>query len=193
MDTILMGERIRSLRRERGMTQLELASRLHVSDKTVSKWERGQGCPDVSILPLLVDALGADAAGLLTPQPANDPVNGNLMKTRFYICPVCGNLLTGTADASVCCCGKRLAPVTPTRAGNDEKLSVERIESEWYITSTHEMTKAHYISFVAFLTGDTVILKKLYPEWSMETRLPTGRHGKLVWYCTRHGMFEMPV
>lgn len=193
MNAIEMGQRIRELRTEQKLTQAELAKRLNVSDKAVSKWERGQGCPDVAILPYLTEVLGADAAGLLSPKKANPPVSGNLLKTRFFVCPVCGNILTGTTDASVCCCGKRLSPVAAKRADEAEKLRVERIESEWYVSSDHAMTKSHYISFLAFLTGDTVILKKLYPEWSMEARIPTLRHGKLVWYCTEHGLFEQLV
>lgn len=51
MDQTKIGLLIRSLRRERGLTQLELAQRLGVTDRAVSKWERCQGCPDVSLLP----------------------------------------------------------------------------------------------------------------------------------------------
>ena len=53
MDCEKIGKLIRSLRRERGLTQLGLAEQMHISDKAVSKWERGLGCPDVSLLPEL--------------------------------------------------------------------------------------------------------------------------------------------
>lgn len=39
------------------------------------------------------------------------------------------------------------------------------------------------------LTGDTVVTRKRYPEWNIETRLPYFRHGILVWYCNQHGLF----
>ena len=50
---------IRRLRRELGLTQLQLAGRLGVSDKAVSKWERGLGSPEVSTLPRLSQVLGS--------------------------------------------------------------------------------------------------------------------------------------
>ena len=56
------------------------------------------------------------------------------------------------------------------------------------MTSGHEMGREHYISFIAFLSNDTLILKKLYPEWSLEARFPFYARGTLFWYCTRHGL-----
>ena len=55
MDQIKMGHLIRQMRKKAGLTQMELAERLCVSDKAVSKWERGQGVPDVSIFPALAE------------------------------------------------------------------------------------------------------------------------------------------
>ena len=51
MDHTKIGGLIRRLRQERGLTQRQLAERMGISDKTVSKWERGMGCPDLSLLP----------------------------------------------------------------------------------------------------------------------------------------------
>ena len=65
MDCGKVGALIGRLRRERGLTQRELAGRLLVSDKAVSKWERGAGCPDVSLLAPLAEELGVDLAALL--------------------------------------------------------------------------------------------------------------------------------
>ena len=86
-----------------------------------------------------------------------------------------------------------LSPLEAVKATVDEKLTVERIENELYITSEHEMTKEHYISFVAFVNGDTVYFRKLFPEWNMETRLPFRAHGMLMWYCNQHGLFYQYV
>ena len=55
------------------------------------------------------------------------------------------------------------------------------------------MRREHYISFVVFLTGDTLIVKKLYPEWELETTLPFFAHGTLLWYCTKHGLFSQQI
>ena len=60
-----MGEQIAELRREKGMTQRELAERLHVTDKAVSKWERDLACPDTATLPVLADLLGCGVEELL--------------------------------------------------------------------------------------------------------------------------------
>ena len=53
-----VGRFIRQLRTSKNMTQKELAEKLFITDKAISKWERGLGCPDISILPLLADSLG---------------------------------------------------------------------------------------------------------------------------------------
>lgn len=71
MDNIRTGALIRRLRRELGLTQLQLAGRLGVSDKAVSKWERGLGSPEVSTLPRLSQVLGVDLARML--QGGSDP------------------------------------------------------------------------------------------------------------------------
>ena len=65
MDNIRTGALIRRLRRELGLTQLQLAGQLGVSDKAVSKWERGLGSPEVSTLPRLSQVLGVDLARML--------------------------------------------------------------------------------------------------------------------------------
>ena len=72
-------------------------------------------------------------------------------------------------------------------------VSLEQVEDEVFLHMDHPMTKSHYISFVAFLTGDTVLLRKQYPEWNLQTRLPVFAHGRLLWYCTRHGLFYQNV
>ena len=93
----------------------------------------------------------------------------------------------------VSCCGKKLKMLKPEKAEENSRLSVEVIENEYFISSDHEMTREHYISFIAFLTGDTLILRKQYPEWNLQTRLPFFAHGRLIWYCTRHGLFYQNI
>lgn len=194
MDAVKTGALIRALRREIGLTQRELAARLHVSDKAVSKWERGCGCPDVSLLPALSGALAVDLDRLLAGDLGeNDLVGGNMKKLKFYVCPQCGNILTAAAEAGVSCCGKKLAALAPRKADAAEKLDVEVIENDYFVTADHEMTKEHYISFVALLTGDTLVLRRQYPEWDLQARLPRLGHGMLVWYCNRHGLFYQLV
>lgn len=194
MDCAKIGKLIRSLRREQKLTQSQLAERMNISDKAISKWERGFGCPDVSLLPELSRIFGVNLEELLSGElNVNDPVGGNMKKLKFYVCPDCGNFLTAAAEASVSCCGKKLQPLLPHKADEAEKLCVELIENDYYISTEHEMTKQHYISFVALLTSDSVMLKKLYPEWNVQARIPRIGHGMLVWYCTQHGLMYQTV
>ena len=194
MDNVKIGNLINKLRKEKGMTQLQLAERLHISDKTVSKWERGQGCPDVSLLTDLSRVFGVDLEKLLSGQlDTNEETGGNMKKLNFYVCPECGNVITAMTDVGISCCGKKLQPLEAVKAQEGEKLSVENIENDYYISSDHPMLKEHYISFVALLTGDTLTLKKQYPEWDLQVRITGRTHGKLLWYCTEHGLFYQLV
>lgn len=194
MDQIRTGSLIRRLRLAHGMTQLALAERLCVSDKAVSKWERGCGAPDISILPRLAEALGVSAETLLRgDMEENDMNNGDMRKLRFYVCPDCGNLLVSADEAAVTCCGKRLAPLDPKRPDEENALCAEQNDGGWFVTSAHPMERGHYISFAALLTADTLVVRKLYPEWGLETRLPYFRRCTLLWYCTRDGLFAQEL
>lgn len=122
MDQARTGALIRALRQNKQLTQRQLADAIGVSDKAVSKWERGCGTPD---------------------------------------------------------------------AGH--RLAAELSDGEWYLTSDRPMRREHYLSFAALVNEDTVVLRRLYPEWGAQTRLPYFAHGTLLWYCTRHGLFALPV
>ena len=75
------GELIRSLRKERGLTQQQLACRMSISDKTVSKWERGAGSPDLSMFPLLSELFGVEIDVLLSGElNSNDQTGGNMKR-----------------------------------------------------------------------------------------------------------------
>lgn len=161
MNQIQTGQLIRQLRLARRMTQRTLAERIGVTDKAVSKWEHGCGVPDVETLPILADVLQADVKALLSGSlDEAKSASGNLRRVCFFVCPVCGNVIA------------------------------VRDDGEWYITSPHEMTRAHHIRFLAIVSTDIVCLRHLYPEWTLETRLPMLPHAKLIWYCTQHGLFE---
>ena len=192
MDQIKTGELIRILRTQKGLTQKALAEAVGVGDKAVSKWERGLGCPDVSLLPELSRVLGVGLEALLSGAlDANDQERGNMKKLKFYVCPECGNFIAAAAEAGVSCCGRTLLPLEPQKP--EEPLSVEKIDDSWFVSSPHPMTKDHYVSFAALLTGDTLFLRRLYPEWDLQTRIPAFGHGILLWYCTQHGLFRQII
>ena len=116
-----------------------------------------------------------------------------MKKMKFHICPDCENLVTSLADAAVTCCGRKLEPITPVKATEEESLSVQIIEHDFFVSSEHEMTKEHYITFVALMTADTILLKKQYPQWDLQVRIPIISHGKLIWHCSKHGLFWQNV
>lgn len=194
MQNIKIGSIIRVLRIEKEMTQKQLADKMNISDKTISKWERGLGCPDISLLAELSNILGVDLGVLLSGElVTNNLIGGNMKKTKYYICNVCHNISLCTGNAEVSCCGRKLEEQTMQKADESNKLSIEVIEDDWFITSSHPMNKDHYISFVAFATGDRIQIIKQYPEWDMQLRVPKRGHGMLLWYCIKHGLYYQLV
>lgn len=190
MDCNKVGDLIFALRKEKGMTQRQLAETMNISDKTISKWERGLGCPDVSLLHELSVALNVNIEKILLGDlEANNTDGGNMKRLRFYMCPNCGNVITATSEAEVCCCGRKMVPLVAKPAEGEHCLNVEYIENDFYITFPHEMNKDHYISFIAYVTYDKVLFVKLYPEQGSEVRIPRLPKGKLYFGCSKHGLW----
>lgn len=182
------GQLIRKFRNEKNLTQKQLAEILNVSNKTVSKWETGNGLPDISILAEIADLFGTDIKTLLNGNlNENEGECGNMKKLKFYVCPECGNIVTSTAETDIICCGKKLLPPEMKKA-DSEKLSAKYHDGEWYITTDHPMTKEHYISFVAYLNDSNLMLFRQYPEWQINLHIPCPPTGRLVWYCNRCGL-----
>ena len=189
MDQKRTGEMIRQLRTEMKLTQKQLAERINVSDKAVSKWERGNGCPDIGLLSSLAEVFGTDVNVLLTGKiNLNESEKGDMKKIRFYVCPKCGNIITSSSEADITCCGSRLTAQEPRKAEESEMLNVEDLGGELFITTDHPMTKEHYISFVAYVGDSSAMIFRQYPEWNMQITMPLYRLGRLVWYCTEHGL-----
>ncbi|MBC5997184.1 helix-turn-helix domain-containing protein [Romboutsia ilealis] len=194
MDCKKVGKLIYELRKEKNMTQKQVAELMNISDKTISKWERGLGCPDVSLLLGLSDIFGVSIEGILSGEiNLNEISGGNMKNIKFYICDKCGNLITSTSEASISCCGKKMEAAVAKKAEDAHRLNVEPIENELFITTEHEMKKEHYITFVAHVKGDRVQIVKQYPEWDMQFRLNQVGRGKLYFYCINHGLFYQIV
>ena len=190
MDCNKVGKLILSLRKENRMTQKQLADAMNISDKTISKWERGLGCPDVSLLRELSEILDVNIERILLGNlEPNDADGGNMKKVKFYVCSNCGNTLTATGEAEVSCCGRKLVPLVPNLADEIHKLTVEEVENDFYVTFTHEMSKTHYISFIAYVTCDRALLIRLYPEQNGEVRFPKMYGGKIYYCCNQHGLW----
>ena len=194
MDRYVTGDVIRSLRESKGLTQEELAKRLFVSGKAVSKWETGKGYPDISLLEPLSKALGISVIELLSGQSIrNKNRAANLIRGCWYVCPVCGNVLWGTGAAVVSCCGITLPPLEPEVPDEAHRVKVERVEDEYLVTVDHPMIKDHYFSFLAAVSDDAVQLKKLYPEGPALSRFRIEGVRRVYGYCNRHGLFEVKL
>jgi DNA-binding XRE family transcriptional regulator/desulfoferrodoxin (superoxide reductase-like protein) len=191
MNTYVTSATIKQLREARKLTQAELAERIGVSSKTISKWETAKGLPDVSLLQPLAQALGISLIELMNGEPiSNKNTSANMLRSKFYVCPLCGNILQGTGDSVISCCGITLPALEAEEADEEHGISIESVEDEHFITVHHPMTKEHFISFVAFVTSDRIQMVKFYPEGNAETRLQLRGSGMLYWYCNHHGLFK---
>ena len=191
MNRYVTGSMIKRLRENSRMTQRQLAERLGVSDKAVSKWETGRGYPDISLLTPLSAALGVSVIELLA---GEDVTNRNrafdMRRLKFYVCPICGNVIQSAGAAVVSCCGIVLPPL---EAEPDSELSVERVEDEYFVSVPHEMSKSHYVSFIAAVGDDGCELRKLYPEGAAQARFKIAGTQCLYWHCNRHGLFRASI
>ena len=190
MDKYVTGAVIRKLRENKKMTQEELAQKIFVSSKAVSKWETGQGFPDISLLEPLAQALGISVIELLSGEDIrNLNRSSNIAKSKFYVCPVCGNVIFASGETVVSCCGLTLPPLDAEKPDNEHVIKAEISEDEFYVTVNHPMTKEHYISFIAAVSDNGVQFVKLYPEGNAEARFRINRVEKFYAYCNRHGLF----
>ena len=191
MNSYVTGATIRQLREKRNLTQAELAEKIGVSSKTISKWETAKGLPDISLLQPLAQALNISVIELMNGEHIiNKNTSANMLRSQFHVCPICGNVIHSTGSSLISCCGITLPALEAEEADDDHTINIETVEDEHFITVHHPMTKEHFISFIAFVTSDRMQLVKLYPEGNAETRLQLRGMGYLYWYCNRHGLFK---
>lgn len=194
MDRYVTGAVIRRLREKKNMTQEELAGKVFVSSKAVSKWETGQGFPDISLIEPLAKALDISVIELLSGEDIkNRNRSSNMSKSAFYVCPVCGNVIRATGGAVVSCCGITLPALEAEPSDADHEIRVETVEDEYYVSAGHPMTKEHYISFIAAVSDQGIQFKKLYPEGEAEARFRIDCVRKIYAYCNRHGLFALKM
>ena len=194
MNTYVTGNTIKALREARNMTQGALAEKIGVSSKTVSKWETAKGLPDISLLQPLAQALGISVIELMNgEQIMNRNASANMLRSKFYVCPICGNVIHALGNAVISCCGVTLPALEAEEGDGEHTVTMENVEDEQFVTVLHPMTKQHYISFVAFVTSDRLQMVKLYPEGNAQTRLQLRGKGYLYYYCNRHGLFRKKI
>ena len=191
MDSYITGVTIKNLREKKGITQAKLANLIGVSSKAVSKWETGKGLPDITLIEPLAKALSVSVMELISGDTViNKNISANILRSRFYVCPICNNMMSAVGDAVISCCGITLPPLEAEELDENHQITMEKVEDEQFITVHHDMTKAHFISFVAYVTADRVQLVKFYPEGNAETRLPLYGKGCLYLYCNKHGLMK---
>lgn len=188
------GKTIKELREKRNITQRELAEIISVSDKTVSKWETGKGLPDIAIIEDLAKALGTSITELFTGDlKENENQSANMKKAHFYVCPICGNIITSVGQGTFSCCGITLLEQEAEKCDENHMIQLETVDDEYHVMIDHPMSKEHYVSFIAYVTSDGVEITKLYPEQDTSVRFRKKGHGIIYAYCNRHGMFKMQM
>ena len=194
MNQYVTGAIIRELREKKRLTQSELAAALNVSDKTVSKWETGRGYPDITLLEPIASVFGISVMELLSGNAIrNMNISSNMMRSVFYVCPACGNVIHSMGEAVVNCHGILLKPCEAEPSDESHKIIAEKVEDEYYVRVEHEMTKQHYISFLAALSPDRLQMVKLYPEGNAEARFKMSNVKSIFCYCNRDGLFRMTI
>lgn len=194
MNNYVTGITVRQLREKKGITQKDLADILCVSDKTISKWETGRGLPDISLLEPLAASLGVSLTELLAGEHiSNVNRSANMLRSKLYICPVCGNIIWSAGESVVSCCGIRLMPETAEPQDDEHTIIAEHIEDEFYVTLKHPMTKNHSIRFLAYITADRSEIIRLYPEQEASGYFFIRGCGYIYAYCCKHGLFELKV
>lgn len=194
MNQYVTGAVIKELRERCHLTQAELAAKLSVSDKTISKWETAKGYPDISLLEPIAKVFGVSITELISGNAVdNVNVSANMMRSKFYVCPVCGNIIHSMGEAVIHCHGVLLTPCHAEETDENHMVFIERVEDEYYVRIEHDMTKQHYISFIAALSFDKIQMIKFYPEGCAEARIKIDGVKKLLFYCNRDGLFSIDV
>ena len=192
MNQYVTGTVIKELREKNNMTQLQLAEKLGVSDKSISKWECFRGYPDISLLESIAKVFKISVTELISGNAIqNANVSANMLWSKFYICPVCGNVIHSMGEAAIHCHGIQLMPLEVEAPDDHHMISIERIEDEYYVRIDHSMTKEHYISFVAAASSGDMQLVKLYPEGNAEAGFKIRGVKRIFFYCNRDGLFSI--
>lgn len=194
MNNYITGKIIKELRERKNLTQIELADIIGVSDKTISKWETGKGLPDISLVEPLAKTLGVSIIELMNGEYViNKNKSSNMLKSNFSVCPICGNIIYAMGENIHSCCGINL-PILEEELENDKHIiNCEIIENEYFISVKHEMTKEHYISFIAYVTNDRCEIVKLYPEQNAEVRFFKRGKGIVYVYCNKDGLIKKHI
>ncbi len=194
MNNYITGKIIKELREKENLTQIMLANMINVSDKTISKWETGKGLPDISLIEPLSKALKVSVIELMNGEYiVNKNKSSNMLKSKFSVCPVCGNIIHTMGESINSCCGINLPIIEAEDENQEHIIKCEIIENEFFVSLNHDMNKEHYISFIAYVTNDRCEVVKLYPEQNAEARFFKRGKGIIYAFCNKDGLIKKEV
>ncbi len=168
------GKIIYEARTKKGMTQKELAEAISVTDKAVCKWEKGHGCPDITLLSQLSKVLEIDIQSILRGELVkNNSIAGNMNRLKFYRCPTCGNLVTSAKEIEISCCGNKLHSVEASTT-DDPKYQpiISEFDGRYLVSFKHPMTKDEYIANLITVQYDKLMVTNLFAEQEAVVTLP---------------------
>lgn len=189
------GNLIRSLRIKKGLTQKELAHMICVTDKAVCKWEKGRGCPNITLISQLSKVLEVDIQSILQGYlNKNKKIGENMNHLKFYKCPTCGNLVTSIKSVELSCCGNKLSPVSAqTRSDPEYQPVIQEFDGQYSIKFNHPMTKSNYISQVIVVRYDQIMTVNLYAEAEAIITIPQVRGIRLFVITNKSELIAVTV
>lgn len=189
------GNLIRSLRIKKGVTQKELAQMICVTDKAVCKWEKGRGCPNITLISQLSKVLEVDIQSILQGYlDKNKKIGENMNHLKFYKCPTCGNLVTSIKSVELSCCGNKLSPVSAqTRSEPEYQPVIQEFDGQYSIKFNHPMTKSDYISQVIVVRYDQIMTVNLYAESEAIITIPQVRGIRLFVITNKSELIAVTV
>ena len=134
MNSYVTGATIKKLREAKGITQNELAEKIGVTSKAVSKWETSKGLPDITLIEPLSKILGISVVELMSGDTIiNKNTSSNMLLSKFYVCPVCGNIIHTTGESLISCCGIVLPSLEAEEIDESHSVIIENVEDETFI------------------------------------------------------------
>lgn len=123
----------------------------------------------------------------------NTNVSANMLRSKFYVCPVCGNAMHSIGETVISCHGISLLPLEAEPVDEIHDARVDVVEDEYFVTIDHDMTKNHYISFIAALSSDRLQFVKLYPEGNAQARFKRNGVKAIFFYCNQDGLYKKNI
>ena len=124
---------------------------------------------------------------------ANKNVSANIKKSKFYVCPICENIIHSVRENIVSCCSMVLHVLEAENEDDNHKINIEKIENEYLVSLNHEVTKQHNISFIAYVTVDRCEILELYPEQEAMTRILRRDSRTIYVYCNKDGLIKKNI